>query len=118
MPDSSGASKARSKTVVTAISKISERAVAKEACDYLVTACTHFLGRAIDIAGVVPDDACLQAAVGAGMSVYDALDGSPAAEAVRGIVTRFVPTWPSAPQSSSPVAQLSTPLSSSSRRWS
>ena len=108
----------RANAIISVVSNRHGDTVAKEACDYLVTACTQFLGRAIDIAGAVPDDACLQAAVGAGMSVYDALDGSPAAEAVRGIVTRFVPTWPSALQSSNPVALHRTPLSSSSRRWS
>jgi flagellar biosynthesis protein FlhG len=108
----------RPNAIVSVVSNRHGEALAKEACEYLVTGCTHFLGRTIDVAGAVPDDACLHAAVGAGMSVYDALDGSPAAEAVRGIVTRFIPTWPSAPQSSSPVALLSTPLPSSSRRWS
>ncbi len=95
--------------------------VAEEACEYLVSACSHFLGRAIEIAGVVPDDPCLQAAIGAGMSVRDALDGSPAAEAAREVLKTTVPSWPNAVPSS--VATMSSPSVSSlslpsSRRWS
>lgn len=88
-------------------------ALAEEACDFLAGACEHFLGRSIEIAGAIPDDPCLQAAVGAGMSVRDALDGSPAAEAMRGVLARVLPSRLTAPR---PAAMpLSFP---STRRWS
>lgn len=88
-------------------------ALAEEACEFLAGACSHFLGRSIDVAGAVPDDPCLQAAVGAGMTVRDALDGSPAADAMRGILSRVVPSRSTAPR---PAAMpMSFP---SSRRWS
>ncbi|MEO7085036.1 MAG: P-loop NTPase [Gemmatimonadaceae bacterium] len=86
--------------------------VAEEACDFLVGACDHFLGRSIAVVGVIPDDPCLQAAVGAGMSVRDALDGSPAADAMRGVLSRVNP-----PRPATPPTPLAFPLSSS-RRWS
>jgi MinD-like ATPase involved in chromosome partitioning or flagellar assembly len=88
-------------------------AVAAEACEYLVGACAHFLGRSIEVLGAVPDDPCLQAAVGAGMTVRDALDGSPAAETMRGVLARVVPSRSTAPR---PAATPSFPPSS--RRWS
>jgi flagellar biosynthesis protein FlhG len=86
--------------------------VAEEACEFLVGACDHFLGRAITVVGAIPDDPCLQAAVGAGMTVRDALDGSPAAESMRGMLSRVVPS-----RSATPRLPLAFPLSSS-RRWS
>ncbi len=91
-------------------------AVADEACDFLTGACSHFLGRPIDVAGTIPDDPCLQAAVGAGMSVRDALDGSPAADAMRAVLAQVVPSWPNV----SPAVTTSSPSFSlpSSRRWS
>jgi MinD-like ATPase involved in chromosome partitioning or flagellar assembly len=88
--------------------------LAEEACEFLIGACSHFLGRTIDVAGAVPDDPCLQAAVGAGMTVRDALDGSPAAESVRGVLSRVLPS------SHAPlpgVAAMSV-ASPSFRRWS
>lgn len=88
-------------------------AVAAEACEYLVGACAHFLGRSLEVLGAMPDDPCLQAAVGAGMTVRDALDGSPAAETMRGVLSRVVPSRPTAPR---PAAMSSSPPSS--RRWS
>jgi len=96
-------------------------AVAEEACEFLIGACSHFLGRAIEIAGVVPDDPCLQAAIGAGMSVRDALDGSPAADAARDLLKTIVPSWPNAvPSSAATMSSPSFPSVSlpSSRRWS
>jgi len=96
-------------------------AVAEEACEYLVGACSHFLGRSIEIAGVVPDDPCLQAAIGAGMSVRDALEGSPAADAARDLLKTIVPSWPNAvPSSAATMSSPSFPSVSlpSSRRWS
>ena len=95
--------------------------VAKEACEFLNDACSHFLGRAIEIAGVVPDDPCLQAAIGAGMTVRDALDGSPAADAARDLLKTIVPSWPNAvPSSAATMSSPSFPSLSlpSSRRWS
>ena len=88
-------------------------AVAADACEYLVGACAHFLGRSIEVLGAVPDDPCLQAAVGAGMTVRDALDGSPAADTMRGVLSRVVPSRSTAPR---PAAMQSSPPSS--RRWS
>ena len=97
-------------------------AVADEACEFLNGACAHFLGRSIEIAGVVPDDPCLQAAIGAGMSVRDALDGSPAADAAREVLKTIVPSWPNAvPSSAATMSSPSFPPSfslPSSRRWS
>jgi MinD-like ATPase involved in chromosome partitioning or flagellar assembly len=90
-------------------------AVAADACEFLLGACAHFLGRTIDVAGAVPDDPCLLAAVGAGMTVHDAVEGSPAADAVRGIVSRFIPSWPA--NRPDALAAVSAALPSS-RRWS
>lgn len=89
--------------------------LAEEACDFLVGACSHFLNRVVDVAGAVPDDPCLHAAVGAGMTVRDALEGSPAADAVRGILTRVLPSS-RAPLTPAPVMAGSP--SPSFRRWS
>jgi ATPases involved in chromosome partitioning len=88
-------------------------AVAADAANFLLGACSHFLGRTIDVAGTIPDDPSLLAAVGAGMSVRDAVEGSPAADAVRGVLTQVLPSWPTAPR---PAAMSG--LSPSSRRWS
>jgi MinD-like ATPase involved in chromosome partitioning or flagellar assembly len=56
------------------------------ACDFLVGACSHFLNRAIDVVGTVPDDSSVQSAVDAGMTLRDVLDDSAAMDAVRGIL--------------------------------
>jgi flagellar biosynthesis protein FlhG len=101
---------------VSVLSNRHGETVADEACEFLVGACTHFLNRAIDIAGALPDDPCLQAAVGAGMSVRDAFDGSPAADAIRGVMSRFIPSWPTAPRGAPVALHLSS--SSPTRRWS
>ena len=97
-------------------------AVAEEACEYLIGACSHFLGCSIEVAGVVPDDPCLQAAIGAGMSVRDALEGSSAADAARGVLNAIVPSWPHVvPASAATMSSPSFPSllpSPSSRRWS
>jgi flagellar biosynthesis protein FlhG len=87
--------------------------LAEEACEFLVGACSHFLGRSIDVVGAIPDDPCLQAAVGAGMTVRDALEGSPAAATMRDVLSRVVPTRSFTP----PQAALTVP-SPFSRRWS
>jgi flagellar biosynthesis protein FlhG len=91
----------------------SER-VAEEACEYLRTASSHFLGRDLAYAGVLPDDPCLQAAMGAGMLVQDAVDGSPAADAARELVARVVPSHK--PPAEPAAAPASFPPSF--RRWS
>lgn len=70
--------------------------VAAEACEFLRGACTHFLGRTVDVAGAIPDDACLQAAVGAGMTIADASDGSVAADAVRAMLEHLASSAASA----------------------
>lgn len=56
------------------------------ACEYLVGACSHFLNRAIDVVGTVPNDSSLQSAVDAGMTLRDVLDESTAMDAVRGLL--------------------------------
>jgi MinD-like ATPase involved in chromosome partitioning or flagellar assembly len=55
--------------------------------EILVEACARFLGRTPVIAGVIPDDATLSAALSAGMTIADAADGSPALEAARQVVS-------------------------------
>lgn len=95
-------------------------AAAAEACEYLAGACSHFLGRTIDVVGCIPDDPCLQAAIGAGMTVRDALEGSPAADAMRGVLARVLPPSagaPPAPMALAGVALPSLPVPLS-RRWS
>jgi MinD-like ATPase involved in chromosome partitioning or flagellar assembly len=92
-------------------------ALAQEACEFLVGACAHFLSRSIDVIGAIPDDACLHAAVGAGMTLLDALDGSPAADAVRAVLSRLLPSPRSAPRPMA-FATSSFSLPISSRRWS
>ncbi|MEO8563628.1 MAG: cellulose synthase operon protein YhjQ/BcsQ [bacterium] len=53
-------------------------AVALRAGAQLTEACSRFLGAEISLAGSVPDDACLRAAIGAGMPIGDAAHDSPA----------------------------------------
>lgn len=105
----------RTNAIISVLSNRHGESVAAEATSFLVGACSHFLGRTIDVAGAVPDDPTLLAAVGAGMSVRDAVEGSPAAEAVRGVMTRLIPSWPS-PSPTAATPSLSIP--SSPRRWS
>jgi MinD-like ATPase involved in chromosome partitioning or flagellar assembly len=105
----------RRDAIVSVISNRHSETVAADACEFLIGACTHFLGRTIDVAGSVPDDPCLLAAVGAGMSVVDAADGSPAADAVRLVVSRFIPSWPA--ERPDALSTVSSALPSS-RRWS
>ena len=54
------------------------------------SAASHFLGREAPVAIAVPDDALLARAVGAGMTVQDAADGSPAAHAVADATLRLL----------------------------
>ncbi len=104
---------ARTDAPISVVCNRHGEALAEEACDFLVGACSHFLGRTIDVAGVIPDDPCLQAAVGAGMTVRDALDGSPAADAIRGVVDALLPSRLTAPRP----AAMPNPFPPS-RRWS
>jgi MinD-like ATPase involved in chromosome partitioning or flagellar assembly len=110
----------RSNAAISVVANRHGAALAAEACDYLVDACSHFLGRSITVAGSIPDDPCLQAAVGAGMTVRDALAGSPAAEAMRGVLALVLPSWQDAPRPA--VIPISSAFPSSlpslSRRWS
>ncbi len=104
----------------TSISVIANRhgeALAEQACEFLIGACSHFLNRSIEIVGAIPDDPCMQAAVGAGMSVRDAIEGSPAADAVRGMMSRLLPSPRSAIRAATfSFAPPSLPIPS--RRWS
>jgi MinD-like ATPase involved in chromosome partitioning or flagellar assembly len=95
----------RSNTVISVVANRSGEDVSAAACEYLVDACAHFLGRSITIAGSIPDDPCLQAAVAAGMTVRDALVGAPAADAMRAVLAVVLPS-------------CVIPSPSSSRRWS
>jgi MinD-like ATPase involved in chromosome partitioning or flagellar assembly len=103
----------RPETSIAVLANRHGEALAEEACEFLVGACSHFLGRTIDVVGALPDDPCLQAAIGAGMTVRDALGGSPAAESMRGILSRVIPS-----QSTAPRPTAMTVPSSFSRRWS
>jgi hypothetical protein len=105
----------RSDAPIAVVANRHSDVLAGEACDFLVGACSHFLGRTIDVAGIVPDDPCLQAAVGAGMAVRDALEGSPAADAMRGVVTKVLP---STRTFTAPVPSAAFFPSPSFRRWS
>lgn len=77
---------------VAVVANRHEPGVGEQAGANLKEAARQFLHRALDFAGAVPDDSCLQAAIGAGMTIQDAADGSPAAQAVRALLPRlFVP---------------------------
>jgi len=102
----------RDSAPISIVANRHSESLAEEACEFLIGACSHFLGRTIDVAGVIPDDPCLQAAVGAGMTVRDALDGSPAADAVRAVLNRVLPSPMSA------AAPSPSPSPTSFRRWS
>ncbi len=57
----------------------------------IADACSHFLAVDIPLAGCVPDDASLSAAIGAGMLVGDAGQGSPAAAAMQPVARTVFP---------------------------
>ena len=78
-------------------------AVALRAGSQLVDACMLFLDRRIDVAGTIADDACLRAALGAGMPIGDAAQGSTAAETMRALALTVFPHL-----STSAVSQRST----------
>ena len=62
------------------------RATARESIavhDRLAASVERVLGRAVRLAGAIPDDRCLEGGLGAGMTVQDAAAGSPAAAAAR-----------------------------------
>jgi MinD-like ATPase involved in chromosome partitioning or flagellar assembly len=105
----------RPDAIVSVISNRNGEGVATDACEFLVGACSHFLGRTIDVAGSVPDDPCLVSAIDAGGTVCDAVEGSPAAEAVRMLISRFIPSWPT--DRLDGLSAVSTALPSF-RRWS
>ena len=95
----------RSNVAISVVANRSSEDVSTAACEYLVDACAHFLGRSITIAGSIPDDPCLQAAIAAGMTVRDALAGAPAADAMRAVLAVVLPS-------------SINPAPSLSRRWS
>jgi flagellar biosynthesis protein FlhG len=107
----------RDDAAIAVVANRHSEALAEEACEFLVGACSHFLNRTIDVVGAIPDDPCLQAAVGAGMTVRDALEGSPAADAVRGVLAKVVPTRRATLPRTTPAAAFAVPTLSS-RRWS
>jgi len=106
----------RPDALVSVISNRDDRAAAADACEFLVGACSHFLGRTLDVAGTVPDDPSLLAAVTSGVSVRDAANGSAAAAAVGALVTRFIPSWPTERRDA--LSPVSVAALSSFRRWS
>jgi flagellar biosynthesis protein FlhG len=62
---------------------------AAESAALLDSATHHFLERAIDFVGSIPDDACLAAGLSAGMTLADAVSDSPAAVAAESIAGRL-----------------------------
>ncbi len=68
-----------------------DESVAIRAGAQLADACSRFIDRDVALAGAVPDDVCLRAALGAGMPVGDAADGSPAARVMQAMALRVFP---------------------------
>lgn len=68
-----------------------DEAVALGAGSQLAEACTRFLGVDVSLAGSIPDDACLRAAVGAGMPIGDAAQDSPAASTMTALALSLFP---------------------------
>ncbi len=66
-----------------------EAEAAAESAALLDSATHHFLERAIDFVGPIPDDACLAAGLAAGMTLADAVADSPAADAAKSIAGRL-----------------------------
>ncbi len=66
-------------------------AIALRAGSQLVDACMLFLDRRIDVAGTIADDVCLRAALGAGMPIGDAAQGSSAGETMRALALSVFP---------------------------
>jgi flagellar biosynthesis protein FlhG len=67
-----------------------EMVLAQRSFEHLQTAAVHFLGRPIGFAGAVPEDACLRAGTGGGMTVEDAAAESEVAAAVEQIALRIL----------------------------
>jgi MinD-like ATPase involved in chromosome partitioning or flagellar assembly len=65
---------------------------ARAASDRLSEASLQFLDRSLSSSGALPDDACLRAALGAGMPIGDAAEGSPAARAMQSFAERVLPS--------------------------
>lgn len=65
--------------------------VAMRAGGQLVDACMLFLNKKVRLAGTITDDVCLRAALGAGMPVGDAAQGSAAAETMRDVALSVFP---------------------------
>lgn len=57
--------------------------LADQVAEEVQGAARHFLRRTIGYCGAVPDDRCLRAGIQAGMSIQDAVTGSPAAQAIQ-----------------------------------
>lgn len=93
-------------------------ASAREACDFLVGAASHFLGRSIDVAGVIPDDPRMQAAIAAGMTLSESIEESIAAERVRAVVSRLLPPRRRQARTCDAPAATVHALSLPTRRWS
>jgi MinD-like ATPase involved in chromosome partitioning or flagellar assembly len=68
-----------------------EASVAQRAGTQLTDACARFLGADISLAGSIPDDACLRAAIGAGMPIGDASHDSPAAASMQALALSVFP---------------------------
>jgi flagellar biosynthesis protein FlhG len=64
---------------------------ASRTMEMLTAASEQFLGRAVELAGVVPDDPNFTNALAGGIGAVDAAAGSPAADALRRIGQRIVP---------------------------
>ena len=65
--------------------------VALRAGSQLVDACMLFLDKKVQLAGSITDDVCLRAAIGAGMPVGDAAQGSAAAERMQEVALGIFP---------------------------
>ncbi|MDB4917740.1 MAG: Cobyrinic acid ac-diamide synthase [Gemmatimonadetes bacterium] len=69
-----------------------DEATARAASGQLSNASVRFLERDLSSSGSLPDDACLRAALGAGMPIGDAAEGSPAARAMLSFAERVLPS--------------------------
>lgn len=70
-----------------------DAAAGRWACETVADACARWLGRTITVAGTIPNDPTLAAALAAGMPVADAADGSPAADAARLVAHAVLPSF-------------------------
>jgi flagellar biosynthesis protein FlhG len=68
-----------------------EESVAVRAGAQLSDACRRFLDTDVPLAGSIPDDACLRAAIGAGMPIGDAAQDSPAALSMQALALTVFP---------------------------